>query len=46
MELGEGIYELDCYNQIILTNDISFTITTRTVADNNHFLLEKREDDR
>ena len=40
MRLGVGYYELDGYNQQVLTNGISFTITTRTFGDNNHFLLE------
>jgi hypothetical protein len=40
MGLWGGQYELDAYNQIVITNGISFTITTRTVADNNHWLLE------
>ena len=40
MGLGAGRYELDGYNQQVLTDGVSFTITTRTFGDNNHFLLE------
>ena len=40
MNLRGGQYELDGYNQQVLTDGISFTITTRTFGDNNHFLLE------
>ena len=40
MGLGEGEYELDAYNQQVITNGISYTVTTRTFGDNNHFLLE------
>lgn len=43
MRLGGGQYELDGYNQQVLTNGISFAITTRTFGDNNHFLLEVYE---
>lgn len=37
---GGGYYELDGYNQQVVTNGVSFAITTRTFGDNNHFLLE------
>jgi len=40
MRLGGGQYELDGYNQQVITNGISYAITTRTFGDNNHFLLE------
>lgn len=40
MGLRGGHYELDGYNQQVITNGISFAITTRTFGDNNHFLLE------
>lgn len=40
MNLRGGQYELDGYNRQVLTDGISFTITTRTFGDNNHFLLE------
>ena len=40
MRLWGGYYELDGYNQQVITNGISFAITTRTFGDNNHFLLE------
>lgn len=43
MQLGGGYYELDGYNQQVITNGVSFTITTRTFGDNNHFLLEINE---
>lgn len=43
MRLGGGYYELDGYNQQVVTNGISFAITTRTFGDNNHFLLEINE---
>lgn len=43
MGLGARRYELDGYNQQVLTDGISFTITTRTFGDNNHFLLEVNE---
>ena len=44
MRLGGGQYELDGYNQQVITNGISFAITTRTFGDNNHFLLEVNEE--
>ena len=40
MDLNRGQYELDGYNQQVVLDGISFTITTRTFGDNNHFLLE------
>lgn len=40
MGLRGGRYELDGYNQQVLTDGVSYTITTRTFGDNNHFLLE------
>ena len=40
MGLCEGRYPLDGYNQKVCTDDVCFTITTRTFGDNNHFLLE------
>lgn len=40
MGLGGGQYELDGFNQQVITNGISYAITTRTFGDNNHFLLE------
>lgn len=43
MGLRGGYYELDGYNQQVITNGISFAITTRTFGDNNHFLLEVYE---
>lgn len=35
-----GRYLLDGYNNQVLTGDVSFTVTTRTFGDNNHFLME------
>ena len=43
MQLGRGRYELDGYNNTVLTGDISFTITTRINASADHFLLEVYE---
>ena len=43
MGLRGGQYPLDGYNQKVCTDDICFTITTRTFGDNNHFLLEINE---
>ena len=43
MRLGGGYYELDGYSQQVVTNGISFAITTRIFGDNNHFLLEINE---
>ena len=43
LDLGGGRYELDGYNQKVLTDGISFAITTRTFGDNNHFLMEVYE---
>lgn len=43
LDLGGGRYELDGYNQQVITNGISFAITTRTFGDNNHFLMEVYE---
>lgn len=40
MRLGGGRFLLDGYNNQVLTGDVSFTITTRTFGDDNHFLLE------
>lgn len=41
---GGGIYILDCYNDAVIKNGIHPTITTRTIASNNTFLLEIYED--
>ena len=43
MSLGGGFYELDAYNNQVLTDGISFTITTRTFGDSNHWLIEVYE---
>ena len=40
MGLQEGCYELDGYNQKVVTDGISFTITTRISASFDHFVLE------
>ena len=40
MGLPEGRYELDGYNQKVVTDGISFTITTRISASFDHFVLE------
>ena len=44
MRLGGGRFLLDGYNNQVLTGDVSFTITTRTFGDNNHFLMEVYDD--
>ena len=31
---------LDAYNNQVVTNGVSFTVTTRTFGDNNHWLME------
>lgn len=43
MGLSGGHYQFDGYNQQVVTNGVSFAITTRTFGDNNHFLLEVYE---
>lgn len=43
-DFGGGQILLDGYNQQLFT-DISYTITTRTFGDNNHFLMEIYEED-
>ena len=45
MQLGGGQYELDGYNNTVLTGNVSFTITTRINASADHFLLEVHEED-
>lgn len=45
MDLGEGCYLLDGYNQKVLTDGVSFTITTRALLDNNRWLIEIDETD-
>ena len=40
MSLSDGVYPLDCYNNCVITDGICFSITTRTNACNNYFLLE------
>lgn len=44
MQLGGGRYELDGYNQKVITNGISFTITTRISASCDHYLMEVYDD--
>ena len=43
MSLGAGFYELDAYNNQVLTDGVSYTITTRTFGDGNHWLMEVYE---
>lgn len=45
MNLRGGRYLLDAYHQIVITSGISCTITTRTAASGNHFILEINESD-
>lgn len=45
MRLGGGKYLLDGYNQLVLTEGICFTITTRALLDNNRWLMEINEDE-
>ena len=40
MNLRGGQYELDEYNNIVVTDGISFTITTRISASNHYYVLE------
>lgn len=40
-----GVYILDCYNNTVVKNGVHPTITTRTSASNNTFLLEIYEED-
>lgn len=40
MGLGGGQYLLDGYNQKVLTEGISFAITTRVSASCDHFVME------
>lgn len=44
MELGGGQYLLDGYNQKVITDGVSFAITTRISASCDHFLMEIYED--
>lgn len=43
MGLPEGKYMMDCYNQNVLVNGISGTITTRVDASASTYLLEVYE---
>lgn len=43
-QIGGGYHLLDGYNQQVLSDGICFTITTRTFGDNNHFLLEVKDE--
>lgn len=43
MGVGAGFYLLDCYNDTVMCDGICFSITTRTDACNNYFLLEVYE---
>ena len=43
MGLPPGAYELDGFNQTVLTGGISFTITARVSANCDHWLLEINE---
>lgn len=45
MNLSGGYYLLDGYNQKVLTDGVSFTITTRALLDNNRWLIEVDERD-
>lgn len=40
MNLRGGQYELDEYNNIVVTDGISFTITTRISASCHYYVLE------
>lgn len=48
MKIGGGKYLLDGYNQKVLTEGISFAITTRVSASCDHFVMEiyESEDDK
>ena len=43
MGLSEGKYLMDCYNQNVLTNGLSGTITTRVDASASTYILEVYE---
>ena len=45
MGVGAGVWPLDCYNDVVLTDGVCFTVTTRTDACNNYFLLEVYEEE-
>lgn len=44
MQLGGGIYPLDCYNDKVLTDGVCYAVTTRVSGSNNYFLMEIYED--
>lgn len=44
MGVGKGFYILDCYNDTVVTDGVSISITTRIDACNNYFLLEVYEE--
>lgn len=44
MELGAGVYPLDCYNDKVLTDGVCYAVTTRISGSNNYFLMEIYED--
>lgn len=43
--LSGGVYILDCYNNAVVKNGVHPTITARTSASNNTFLLDIYEED-
>lgn len=43
--LGKGIYQLDAYNNKVVTEGISITITTRINACSHYWILEINEKD-
>jgi len=45
MDLPDGFYPLDCYNDVVLTDGSRFAITTRVSGCNNYFLLEVNDDE-
>ena len=45
MGLGVGSWPLDCYNNVVMTDGVCFTVTTRVSACNNYFILEIRDEE-
>lgn len=45
MGVGEGVYPLDCYNDVVMVDGVCFAVTTRVSGCNNYFILEVYEGD-
>ena len=43
MGVGVGVYPMDCYNDVVMTDGVCYAVTTRVSGCNNYFILEVYE---